>query len=80
MIASGLIENGVRRIGAEQELFMVNSAWRPAFVARQVLDRMPDFQIDEQRSRQYPNIGVVNGWVQMPASFTAGRRLATGGK
>jgi cytochrome P450 len=49
-------------------------------ILRQVLDRMPDFQIDEQRSRQYPNIGVVNGWVQMPASFTAGRRLATGGK
>lgn len=42
MIASGLIETGVRRIGAEQELFLVNSAWRPACVARQVLDRIAD--------------------------------------
>lgn len=42
MIASGLIETGVRRIGAEQELFLVNSAWRPASVARKVLDRIAD--------------------------------------
>lgn len=42
MIASGLIESDVRRIGAEQELFLVNSAWRPACVAQQVLDRIAD--------------------------------------
>jgi len=42
MIASGLIESDVRRIGAEQELFLVNSAWRPAPVAKQVLDRIAD--------------------------------------
>jgi CBS domain-containing protein len=42
MISSGLIESDVRRIGAEQELFLVNSAWRPASVAQQVLDRIAD--------------------------------------
>jgi CBS domain-containing protein len=42
MIASGLIESDVRRIGAEQELFLVNSAWRPASVAQQVLERIAD--------------------------------------
>lgn len=42
MIASGLIEADVRRIGAEQELFLVNSAWRPACVARQVLEKIAD--------------------------------------
>lgn len=42
MISSGLIEADVRRIGAEQELVLVNSAWRPASVAQQVLDRIAD--------------------------------------
>lgn len=42
MIASGLIESDVRRIGAEQELVLVNSAWRPASIAQQVLDRIAD--------------------------------------
>lgn len=43
-------------------------------VLRQVLERMPDFRIDERHSWQYPNIGVVNGWGQMPATFTPGIR------
>ncbi|MEK6288431.1 MAG: glutamate-cysteine ligase family protein [Acidobacteriota bacterium] len=42
MIASGMIESGVRRIGAEQELFLVNSGWRPASIGAEVLDRIAD--------------------------------------
>jgi len=42
MIADDMIESNVRRIGAEQELFLVNSAWRPAPVAMEVLDRIGD--------------------------------------
>ena len=42
MIADGLIEGGTRRIGAEQELFLVNGAWRPAPLAMPVLDRLDD--------------------------------------
>ncbi len=42
MIADDTIESGVRRIGAEQELFLVNAAWRPAPVAMEVLDRVRD--------------------------------------
>ena len=30
MIEEGLIEEGVRRIGAEQEMFLVDRNWRPA--------------------------------------------------
>ncbi len=40
LIGSGKIESGVRRIGLEQELFLVDSAWRPALVAVEVLDRL----------------------------------------
>jgi CBS domain-containing protein len=42
MIASDMIESGVRRIGAEQELFLVNPAWRPAPVGLRVLDSIAD--------------------------------------
>ena len=40
MLKEGLIESGVRRFGCEQEMFLVNRAWRPAPVAMEVLDRL----------------------------------------
>lgn len=40
MLAEGRFETGVRRIGAEQELFVVNGASRPAPRALDVLDRL----------------------------------------
>lgn len=42
MIAKGMIESGVRRIGAEQELFLVDQAWRPAPVAIEMLEAIAD--------------------------------------
>lgn len=42
ILAEGLIESGVRRFGAEQEMFLVNQAWRPAPVAVEVLDDLDD--------------------------------------
>lgn len=38
MLREGLFETGIRRIGAEQEMFLVNEAWRPAFTALEVLE------------------------------------------
>jgi CBS domain-containing protein len=38
MLEEGLFETGIRRIGAEQEMFLVNEAWRPASTALEVLD------------------------------------------
>lgn len=38
----GLFETGVRRIGAEQEMFLVDRASRPALTAMQILDRTDD--------------------------------------
>ncbi|MDE3002687.1 MAG: glutamate-cysteine ligase family protein [Gemmatimonadota bacterium] len=40
MLAEGLFETGIRRIGAEQELFLVNEAWRPASTALEVLEKL----------------------------------------
>lgn len=42
MLDSGLIESGVHRIGAEQELFLVDAAWRPAPRALDILERIDD--------------------------------------
>lgn len=42
MIADGMIESGVRRIGAEQELFLVDVGWRPAPVALELLEKISD--------------------------------------
>jgi CBS domain-containing protein/gamma-glutamyl:cysteine ligase YbdK (ATP-grasp superfamily) len=42
MIADDMIETGVRRIGAEQELFLADRSWRPAPVAVELLEDIDD--------------------------------------
>jgi len=45
-----------------------------AIMLEQVLRRMPDYVIDRERTERYPSIGIVNGYIMMPARFTPGRR------
>jgi CBS domain-containing protein/gamma-glutamylcysteine synthetase len=40
MLERGMFESGIRRIGAEQEMFLVNEAWRPTSTALEVLERI----------------------------------------
>ncbi len=42
MLAAGRFEHGIRRIGAEQEMFLVDRAFRPAMTAMQLLDELDD--------------------------------------
>lgn len=42
MISTGRLESGVRRIGAEQELFITDSAWRPAPLVLPLLEKLND--------------------------------------
>ncbi len=42
MHSAGLFERGIRRIGAEQEMFLVDQANRPALSAMQILDLTDD--------------------------------------
>lgn len=42
MLDRGLLESDVRRIGAEQELFLVTGDWYPAARALEVLERLSD--------------------------------------
>ncbi|HEY4491350.1 MAG TPA: hypothetical protein VI958_05085, partial [Acidobacteriota bacterium] len=42
MIQSCLFETGIRRIGAEQEMFLVDRSMRPASIAAQLLSKLSD--------------------------------------
>lgn len=42
MISRGMIESGIRRIGAEQEMFIVDSAFGPATCAQELLKQITD--------------------------------------
>jgi CBS domain-containing protein len=42
MLERGVIEEGIRRVGAEQEMFLIDDAQRPAAVATKVLERLND--------------------------------------
>lgn len=42
MLDNNLFETGVRRIGVEQELFLLDESWRPARGVLQVLDKLKD--------------------------------------
>jgi CBS domain-containing protein len=42
LLDTGMIESGVHRIGAEQEMFLVDRAWKPATRALDILDVIDD--------------------------------------
>ncbi len=44
----------------------------------EVLRRMPDYEIDIDAVVHYPTIPLINGWIAMPATFTAGPRALSG--
>jgi hypothetical protein len=51
MLEEGRIESGVRCIGAEQEMFLVDREMRPAFVATEVLKRVDDPRLTTEIAR-----------------------------
>ena len=51
MIEEGRIETGVRRIGAEQEMFLVDASWNPAPRVEEVLSRLDHPQFTYELAR-----------------------------
>ena len=51
MLEEDLFESGVRRIGAEQELFLVDQHWRPAPIATRVLEVVDDPHLTTELAR-----------------------------
>ena len=51
MLESGLVESGVRRIGAEQEMFLVDRDLRPAPISQEVLKHASDARLTTEIAR-----------------------------
>lgn len=51
LLDRGMIESGVRRIGAEQEMFLVDASLRPAPLALEVLDQLRHPQFTTELAR-----------------------------
>jgi cytochrome P450 len=41
----------------------------------EVLNRIPDYRVIEDRAMPYHSIGAINGWIRIPATFTPGRKV-----
>ena len=51
MIDRGMIESGIRRMGAEQEMFIVDAAFGPALVATELLQQLSDPRFTNELGR-----------------------------
>src|SRR5688500_9916539 len=51
MLAKGMIESGVRRIGAEQEMFLIDRSMRPAPLVEQVIEAANDPRLTTEIGR-----------------------------
>jgi CBS domain-containing protein len=51
MLAEGLIESELTRIGAEQEVFLVDRSWRPALLSAEVLSQLHDERFTTELGR-----------------------------
>ena len=51
MIEDGMIESDITRVGAEQEIFLVDGHWRPALVGPEVLAELEDERFTSELGR-----------------------------
>ena len=40
----------------------------------QVLERIPDYRVDEDGTAEFPNCSMISSWARMPITFTPGER------
>ena len=64
MLRQGMLETGVRRMGAEQELFLVDRGWRPAPISPEVLDRLEDPRFTMELARFNLEINLEPDFVE----------------
>jgi cytochrome P450 len=43
-------------------------------IIAEILRRMSDYRVTPQGAERYPSLGVINGWVQVPVTFSPGKR------
>jgi CBS domain-containing protein len=69
MLDTGLIETGVRRIGAEQEMFLIDKAHKPALKAMEILEIVDDDRFTHE-------LGLFNLEANLSPRRLAGDSLA----
>jgi hypothetical protein len=45
-------------------------------ILQQVLQRIPDYEIEESSIAPYPDRGFAQGWVSLPARFTPSKMVS----
>ena len=78
MLDDGIIESGVSRIGAEQELFLVDRNWRPALNNLEVLELIddPHFTTELGRFNLEFNLDPLDFSQRLPAAARRPARRA----
>ncbi|MGE0708595.1 MAG: CBS domain-containing protein [Planctomycetota bacterium] len=71
MLRRGMVESGVRRIGAEQEIVLVEAANRPAMINLQVLEALKDSDF----TTELPRFNVEVNFPPLPFSGGSLRQL-----
>jgi cytochrome P450 len=51
--------------------YVARAIWTEAIT--QILTRLPDFVVDAGAAVRYPTKGIIDGWVEMPITFTPGQ-------
>jgi len=69
MLSEGLIEDGVRRFGAEQEVFLTGRGWRPAPLALEVLERVGEGPFTTE-------LALFNLEANLPPMYLAGTNFS----
>ncbi|MEX2530057.1 MAG: glutamate-cysteine ligase family protein [Gemmatimonadota bacterium] len=69
MLLEGAIEEGVRRFGAEQELFLLDRTWRPAPIGLKVLKRLEGGPFTSE-------LALFNLEINLPPLHLRGRALS----
>lgn len=68
MLERGMIESGITRMGAEQELCLVNDRWNPAPIATDILDLLEDPHIVTEYARFNLEINLDPRLLAVPVS------------
>ena len=65
MLKKGLIEKGISRIGAEQEVCFLNSSYRPAPIVMEFLDKIKDEHYTTELAKfKWKSISIQLSWVE----------------
>ena len=65
--------NGIHRcLGS----FVARLMWD--VMVKEVLNRVPDYEVIEAEAVQYPLVSSINGWIKIPATFTPGKKVGAG--